>query len=98
MDAIEERAAEEEMAPLRAAQAKVANALDRRRAGATPEGGDGVTEGLDEEMEEAGRAVTEELQRKQREMLGSIDMLQYAVGGSDKEWDEGELPARFSSC
>jgi N-acetyltransferase 10 len=91
LDAIEEKAAEEELAPVRAAQARALSALDRRSKGGEEEEEeeDAVTQTLDEEMETAGKTVTEELQRKQKEMLGSIDMMQYAVGGTDKDWDAG---------
>jgi hypothetical protein len=94
LDAIEEKAAEEELAPVRAAQARALSKMDRRSKGTKggeedEEDEDAVTETLDEEMESAGKAATDELQRKQREMLGNIDMMQYAVGGTDKEWDAG---------
>jgi N-acetyltransferase 10 len=45
---------------------------------------------LDKELAASGDKVSKELKRKQQELLSSIDLQQYAVGGTDADW-EGAL-------
>jgi N-acetyltransferase 10 len=43
---------------------------------------------LDEEMEEAGDAVVSALKDKQRELINSLDLEKYALGGTDEDWTD----------
>jgi N-acetyltransferase 10 len=43
---------------------------------------------LDEEMEEAGDAVVSALKEKQRELINSLDLEKYALGGTDEDWTD----------
>lgn len=43
---------------------------------------------LDEEMEEAGDEVVSALKEKQRELINSLDLEKYALGGTDEDWTD----------
>ncbi|KAJ1945292.1 N-acetyltransferase 10, partial [Linderina pennispora] len=49
---------------------------------------------LAEELDEAGREVSEEFKEKQRELIDAMDMSQYAIGGEDKDWEAAESQIR----
>lgn len=41
---------------------------------------------LEEEIEEAGDQVVSALKEKQRELINSLDLERYALGGTDEDW------------
>ncbi|KAI9258275.1 GNAT acetyltransferase 2-domain-containing protein [Sporodiniella umbellata] len=43
---------------------------------------------LDEDLKEAGDEVLDELKAKQREMVDSLDLSKYAIGGTEEDWSQ----------
>ncbi|KAJ2716755.1 N-acetyltransferase 10 [Coemansia spiralis] len=51
---------------------------------------DPTAKSLQQDLDEAGQEMTDEFKQKQRELIDSIDLAQYAIGGDDKEWAVAE--------
>lgn len=49
-----------------------------------------LTEDVDEDLEEAGNEVLDDLKAKQRELIDSLDLSKYAIGGTDQDWTVAE--------
>jgi N-acetyltransferase 10 len=49
-----------------------------------------LTEDVDEDLEEAGNEVLDDLKTKQRELIDSLDLSKYAIGGTDQDWTVAE--------
>ncbi|KAI9320989.1 GNAT acetyltransferase 2-domain-containing protein [Dichotomocladium elegans] len=45
---------------------------------------------LDSELKEAGNEVLDEMKSRQREMIDSLDLTKYAIGGEEKDWAAAE--------
>ncbi|CEG69374.1 Putative DUF699-domain-containing protein [Rhizopus microsporus] len=45
-----------------------------------------LAEDVDEDLEKAGNEVLDELKSKQRELIDSLDLSKYAIGGTDDDW------------
>ncbi|KAI8341598.1 GNAT acetyltransferase 2-domain-containing protein [Choanephora cucurbitarum] len=46
--------------------------------------------GVEEDLQEAGDEVMSELKAKQRELIDSLDLSKYAIGGTDEDWSSAE--------
>ncbi|KAJ1948425.1 N-acetyltransferase 10 [Linderina macrospora] len=71
------------------ASAKLAKGSNKRSL-TDDEAWDPTAMSLADELDEAGREVSEEFKEKQRELIDSMDMSQYAIGGDDKDWQAAE--------
>ncbi|KAI7866670.1 GNAT acetyltransferase 2-domain-containing protein [Spinellus fusiger] len=49
-----------------------------------------LTEDLDSALEEAGKEAVESLKSKQQEIIDSLDLKKYAIGGKDEDWAAAE--------
>ncbi|CEG79557.1 Putative tRNA(Met) cytidine acetyltransferase [Rhizopus microsporus] len=49
-----------------------------------------LAEDVDEDLEKAGNEVLDELKSKQRELIDSLDLSKYAIGGTDDDWTAAE--------
>ena len=49
-----------------------------------------LAEDVDEDLEKAGNEVLDELKAKQRELIDSLDLSKYAIGGTDDDWAAAE--------
>jgi N-acetyltransferase 10 len=49
-----------------------------------------LKEDLDADLEKAGDEVMDELKAKQRELIDSLDLTKYAIGGKDEDWNSAE--------
>ncbi|KAL0078647.1 GNAT acetyltransferase 2-domain-containing protein [Phycomyces blakesleeanus] len=49
-----------------------------------------LTEDLDAALEEAGNEAIEGLKSKQRELIDSLDLTKYAIGGKEEDWSAAE--------
>ncbi|KAI9286623.1 GNAT acetyltransferase 2-domain-containing protein [Umbelopsis sp. AD052] len=49
-----------------------------------------VKEDLDEDLEEAGQQVIAGLKEKQRDLINTLDLKKYAIGGTDQDWQAAE--------
>jgi N-acetyltransferase 10 len=47
-----------------------------------------TAQNLDEDLDEAAREARERLRERQRELVSSLDLSQYAIGGDDEEWND----------
>jgi N-acetyltransferase 10 len=45
---------------------------------------------LDEDLEEAGQQAIAGLKDKQRDIINSLDLKKYAIGGTDQDWQAAE--------
>ena len=48
---------------------------------------DPLKESLDEDLEKEGQKAMEAFREKQREIIQSMDLTQYAIGGTDEDWE-----------
>ncbi|KAJ1726583.1 N-acetyltransferase 10, partial [Coemansia biformis] len=48
---------------------------------------DPTAKSLLEDLDEAGQEVTDEFKQKQRELIDSINLSQYAIAGDEKDWE-----------
>ena len=46
-----------------------------------------TAQNLNDDLDEAGRAVREKLREKQRELINTLDLQQYAIAGDEDEWN-----------
>jgi N-acetyltransferase 10 len=49
-----------------------------------------LKENLDDDLEKAGDEAIEGLKAKQRELIDSLDLTKYAIGGKDEDWTSAE--------
>jgi N-acetyltransferase 10 len=47
-----------------------------------------TAQGLDDDLDEAAKEARNRLREKQRELINSLDLKQYAVGGNEEDWNE----------
>ncbi|KAJ2778777.1 N-acetyltransferase 10 [Coemansia javaensis] len=89
--ALETRAAEDEFDQATAAVAIASPAPgSKKRSLADEAAWDPTAKSLQEDLADAGREVTDEFKQKQRELIDSIDLSQYAIAGDNKDWAAAE--------
>ncbi|KAJ1914057.1 N-acetyltransferase 10 [Mycoemilia scoparia] len=49
-----------------------------------------LAQSLNGDLDEAGKAAVAELKKKQRELIDSMDLEQYAIGGTDEDWKKAQ--------
>ncbi|KAI7905335.1 GNAT acetyltransferase 2-domain-containing protein [Cokeromyces recurvatus] len=65
---------------------KKSDKTSHKRDAADDEAWKPVKEDLEADLEKAGEEVLDELKAKQRELIDSLDLSKYAIGGTDEEW------------
>ncbi|KAJ1752604.1 N-acetyltransferase 10 [Coemansia sp. RSA 1821] len=45
---------------------------------------------MEEDLEEAGQEVTDEFKQRQRELIDSIDLSEFAIAGDERDWEAAE--------
>jgi N-acetyltransferase 10 len=46
---------------------------------------------LQEELSEAGNEFSEKFKQEQRNMINSLNLEEYAIGGNEKEWESAKI-------
>ncbi|KAJ1966346.1 N-acetyltransferase 10 [Dipsacomyces acuminosporus] len=82
--------AEQKAADEKLAKASENSRIKAKRSLADEEAWDPTAKSLQEDLDEAGREVTEEFRQKQRELIDAMDLSQYAIGGESKDWGFAE--------
>eukprot|EP00842_Homolaphlyctis_polyrhiza_P001742 jgi/Hompol1/2569/HPOL_002958-RA len=52
---------------------------------------DPIVKPLEDDLDEAGNQVMEQFREKQREMINSLNLSKYAIGGQDEDWEKVKL-------
>ncbi|KAJ2359321.1 N-acetyltransferase 10 [Coemansia erecta] len=53
---------------------------------------------LEDDLNDAGRDVSDELKQRQRELIDAIDLSQYAIAGDEKDWQAAETQVQRSDA
>jgi N-acetyltransferase 10 len=72
--------------------------LDGRRDIQDVDSWQAVKEDLDEDLEEAGQQAIAGLKEKQRDLINSLDLKKYAIGGADEDWEAAEDQIKASQA
>ena len=63
---------------------------NKKRSAKDEEAWEPLSESLDADFDEASKAVAADLKKKQRELIDSMDLDQYSIGGNDEDWKSAE--------
>lgn len=85
---VEAKAYEETVPSLK--QSKNADESSGKRDAADDEAWKPLKDDVDADLEKAGDEVMDEMKAKQRELIDSLDLTKYAIGGKEEDWTPAE--------